>query len=678
MAYAHKGRTVRKVGVIGSGQIGPDIALYFTKVLHGAGVKVVVVDVSPAAIEKGKAKAEKKVRKGVETKAFAPDEADRMLANVEWTTDYQRVADCDLVVEAATEDEALKGKIFRSLDSLCAKDAILVSNSSHLEPEVIFAGLSPESRGRTGVVHYFFPAERNIVVEVVPGKDTRPGTADWLLSFYEAIGKAPIRVKSRYGYAVDPIFEGLFQAAAIAVERGLGTIKEVDTVAMKALKLGVGPFTAMNLTGGNPISLKGLDNYHTKIMPWFRAPELLKRQIAAGTPWETPQRGESVPVDPAKEKALAEELRGAYLGICTEIVESGIALVGDLEMAVEAALDMTPPFRLMNTLGVAESLRLVEGYAKRHEGFVVAGILKRQAAAGKPWAIPTVFRADHGDVAVLTIRRPKVLNALDNPAWDQIAAHMEDVSRDPKIRAAVITGFGVKAFVAGADVTVLARIASPEEGERNSAGSQAILDRVEAIGAKKPVVCAMNGFAFGGGNELAMACTARLARKGLPALAGQPEPNLGIIPGAGGTQRLPRLVGLEKAAELLRTCRPVSSAEAARIGLVAREVEGDLLDEAVRYARALADGTEKAAPIRKAPLENVPAALPAVEIGHLSRKIDAILCDAILGGARKTLSEGLALEARKFGECFTTEDNRIGLRNFLEKGPKSKAPFIHK
>lgn len=676
MAYVYRGRTIRKIGVIGSGQIGPDIALYFTKVLHAQGVAVVVIDVAPAALEKGKAKTAKKVQKGVETKAFAPDEAARMLENIQWTTDYSLAAGCDLVVEAATEDEALKGKIFKSLESLCPKEAILVSNSSHLEPEVIFAGLA--DRGRTGVVHYFFPAERNIVVEVVPGKETRPEVADWLMGFYEAIGKAPIRVRSRYGYAVDPVFEGLFQAAALCVEGGLGTTKEVDVVATRALGLGVGPFTAMNLTGGNPITNKGLDNYRAKIGPWFRSPDLMKRQLASGQPWETPGRGEAVAVDPAREKRIAGELVGAYLGICAEIVQSGIASVGDLEMAVEAALDMTPPFRLMNKLGPAESLRLVEAYAKGHPGFIVADILRKQAAAGRPWTIPTVFRADREGVAVVTIRRPRVLNALDGPAWEQIGAHLEEAGKDPKIRAVVLTGFGVKAFAAGADVTFLARIETPEQGEKTSLGSQAILNRIEAIGEKKPVVCALNGFAFGGGNELAMACTARIARKGLAVLAAQPEPNLGIIPGAGGTQRLPRLIGLEKAAELLRTCRPISSAEAVKAGLVSREAEGDLVDEAAAFARALADGKEKASPIRKAPLEKVPASLPSVEIGHLSRRIDAILCEAILGGARKTLAEGLAYEAKKFGECFATEDARIGIRNFTEKGPKSKAPFVHR
>ncbi len=674
MSFTYRGRDIRKIAVIGSGQIGPDIALYFAKILSGAGVDVVVLDVAPEALERGRLKMAKKVEKGVQTKAFTPDDAKRILGSVRWTTEYQEAADADLVVEAATEDAPLKGKIFKTLESLCGAGTIFVSNSSHLEPEVIFAGLS--DRGRTAVVHYFFPAERNIIVEVVPGKETRAETADWLMGFYEAIGKVPIRVASRYGYAVDPIFEGLFQAAALCVEEGIGSIKEVDTVACQALGLKVGPFTAMNLTGGNPISNKGLDNYHAKIMPWYTSPAILKKQIAAGAPWETLERHEIVAVEPARQKALSEALQGAYLGIACEILDSGITSVGDFEMAVESALDMTPPFRLMNRLGVPAALALVQKYADAHTGFKVAECLKERAASGKPWFVPTVFRRDHHDVAVVILRRPKVLNALSAETFDQISSYMEEIRRDPKIKAAVLTGFGVKAFAAGADVTFLAKIETPAQGEETALGSQKVLNKIENLG--KPVVCALNGYAFGGGNELAMACTARISKKGLSVLAAQPEPNLGIIPGAGGTQRFVRLVGLERAAEILRTARTVLAKEALAIGLVQREAEGDLLDAAIAFARDLASGKEKVPPIPRAPMAKVPDALPRVELGHLSRRIDAILCDAILGGARKTLEEGLAHEARKFGECFTTEDARIGIRNFLENGPRAKAPFVHR
>ena len=281
MSFTHQGREIRKVAVIGSGQIGPDIALYFTKVLSPFGVQTVVVDVSEDALAGGRKKLEKKVAKGVETGAFSEEQQAKMVSSVSWTTDYEDIRGAKLVVEAATENKELKGKIFSMVEGLVADDAILCSNSSHLEPEVIFANSA--HKGRTGVVHYFFPAERNLLVEVVPGKDTADATTKWLMSFYEQIGKVPIEVQSRYGYALDPVVEGLFYACALLAERGVASTKEIDVVCKRTFKMGVGSFTAMNLTGGNPITAVGLDNYTTKIGPYFRTPDSLKDKVACFT-----------------------------------------------------------------------------------------------------------------------------------------------------------------------------------------------------------------------------------------------------------------------------------------------------------------------------------------------------------------------------------------------------------
>ena len=673
MSYTFRGRTFRKVGVVGSGNIGPDIALLFTKVLHASGAKVVVVDILEEALRKGEARIRKKVEKGVETRAFKPDAAEGMLKNLLFTTDYSELAGADFIVEAATEDQGLKRKIFRDLEEICEDAAILASNSSHLEPEAIFEDLKrPE---RSLVIHYFFPAERNRALEIIPSDRTDPKIVRFLLDFYEEIGKAPIQVKSRYGYAVDPIFEGIFQAAALCVEEGLGSTKEVDAVARRALGLAVGPFTAMNLTGGNPITQHGLDVMHEKVSPWFRSPKILHEAVETEKPWEVPARGEEVTLDADREETITRRLQGAYLGLVCEVLDSGLATLADLEMAVEIALVLRAPFQMMNEMGVPESLALVEAYAEKHDGFPVAKILRDQAAKGTPWEVPFVVREDRGDVAVLVIRRPRVLNALNGVVYDQLLGQVEAVGKDPSIRAAVITGFGTKAFVSGADVGFLAAIRDPETAEETSLGSQKVLNVIE--GLEKPIVCAMNGLAFGGGNELAMACTARVARKGLRVLAGQPEVNLGIIPGAGGTQRLPRIIGVEPAAELMRTGRPLSSTQAVEAGLCLREVEEDVVGEAVQIARQIAQGDLKVREMPKDPIE-APEKLPEVEIGHCSRAIDAILCRAILEGARLPLAEGLRLEAKLFGECYKTEDTRIGVENFLTKGPRSKAPFVHR
>jgi enoyl-CoA hydratase/3-hydroxyacyl-CoA dehydrogenase len=673
MPYTLGERTIRKVGVVGSGQIGPDVALHMTKALHASGVPVVVVDVAQAALDAGRRKLDGKVDKGVETGAFEKDEAAAMKANVAFTTDYGALRGADLVVEAASEDLAVKRRIFAALEKTCAAGAILASNSSHLEPERIAEGMEDPSRAL--VIHYFFPAERNLLVEIVPGARTAPRLVDWLLRFYEEIGKVPIRVHSRYGYAVDPIFEGLFQAACLCVEEGLGTVKEVDHVARNALGLGVGPFTAMNLTGGNPLTAHGLDEMHERVNAWFRTPRILRETLRAGTPWDGVQRGEKVDVPAGRARAIAERMQGAYFGLAAEILDSGIVSLSDLELAVEIGLVMKPPFASMNEVGPRRALELVQAYASLHPDFPVAGCLVRQAERDEPWDPPVVLRRDDGDVAILTIRRPHVLNALNAAVYAQLDRHFAALEADPAVRGVVVTGFGKKAFVSGADVAMLAAVKTPADGERASRASHAVMNRIENL--RKPVICAYNGLAFGGGNELALACHARLAPKGLKVLAGQPEPNLGIVPGAGGTQRLPRIVGLEAAWPMLRLGRPIGSAEAKRIGLVRDEIEGDVAAAAIELARQASSGRVRLERIRREPLPP-PGALPQLDLGHLSRAVDAILCKAVLEGAKMTLEKGLEFEIRCFGEVCGLEDMRIGIENFLKNGPRAKAAFVHR
>ncbi len=673
MSFTLGGRTLSKVAVIGSGQIGPDIALYFAKVLAPYGVETVVIDVSSEALDRGRAKLEKKVAKGVESGAFTAAQQQEMLARVRFTSDYESVRDASLVIEAVTEDAALKRKIFAQVEAMVDESAILASNSSHLEPEAIFEDV--RHPGRTAVIHYFFPAERNLVVEIVPGKQTDDAVTEWLLRFYEAIGKVPIRVESRYGYALDPVFEGLFLAALKLLDSGLATSKQIDVVAMRALGLGIGSFTAMNLTGGNPITAIGLDHYNEKIHEWFRTPDSLKDRVVSGTPWDAPKRGENVEVSAELERFIGDELRGAYFGLVCEIVDAGLISVSDFDLALELALDIRPAFRFMNEIGTAEALKLVRQYADRHPGFPVAKCLAKLGKNNKPFDVRVIQRRDVDGVAILTIRRPKVLNALNQSVFDELRTVASELKSDSKVKAVVLTGFGRKAFVSGADVNFLAGIRTAEEGKTTAADSQDAINKFGAIG--KPTVAALNGIAFGGGLELAMACSVRVAVAGLKVLAGQPETNLGIIPGAGGTQRLPRIVGIPVAAELLRTGRPISTSEAVSIGLVSEAVSGELVDRAVQIARDLADEKTTAPKLPTTPMKQVPAELPPVDIGHRSRRIDEILCRAILDGAKKTLLQGLALEAELFGEVCATRDMRIGVEAFLKNGPRAKAEFVH-
>lgn len=673
MGYRFSDFQIDKIGVIGSGQIGPDIALHFAKAMHTRDVPVVVVDVSADAVGRGRAKADRKIAKGLESGAFTPEAAESMAHLLSFTSDYEQLRGASLVIEAATENVEVKRRIFARLEDVCGPDAILASNSSHIEPDELFAELG--TRARALVTHYFSPADRNHLVEIIPGSQTDPKLVDALLALYEEIGKVPVRVDGRYGFAVNPVFEGLFLAAALAVEAGLGSIKEVDAATRAALGMGVGPFTAMNLTGGNPITDHALGEMTEKLGPWWRSPLLMKDAMASGKPWDVPGRDEQVELPPEREERILDTIRGAYFGLVGQILDSGIISLADLEVAVETGLAMRAPFELMNELGVHRALKLVEAYAAGHPGFAVPRCISAQARAARPFRISHVLRRDAGDVAVLTIRRPRVLNALNDDVFEQLYEHFVVLHSDPGIAAVVLTGFGTRSFVSGADVGFLARIESPADGATTAERSKRAGNLIERLG--KPVVCALNGPALGGGVELAMCCTARIARKGLPMAVAQPEVNLGIVPGAGATQRLPRLVGMERAAEMLRTGRGLSGAEAVACGLIREEVDGNVVESAIELARAAARGEATLPVIDPGPM-STPSTLPPVEIGHRSRAVDELLCRALLEGCNLPLVEGLQVESEMFGACCATEDMRIGVGNFLANGPRSKAEFVHR
>jgi enoyl-CoA hydratase/3-hydroxyacyl-CoA dehydrogenase len=165
MAFTMFGRTIRKIGVIGSGNIGPDIALHFSQNLYPYGVPVVVVDIAQAALDSGSKKTESKVNKAIDKKIYKKDEGDALFRNILFTTDYGKLSDADLVIEAAFERIDVKHKIFAQLEETCPKTTILASNSSHIPPEEIFPKI--KNKARCLVLHYFFPAERNILLEIV-------------------------------------------------------------------------------------------------------------------------------------------------------------------------------------------------------------------------------------------------------------------------------------------------------------------------------------------------------------------------------------------------------------------------------------------------------------------------------------------------------------------------------
>jgi enoyl-CoA hydratase/carnithine racemase len=256
--------------------------------------------------------------------------------------------------------------------------------------------------------------------------------------------------------------------------------------------------------------------------------------------------------------------------------------------------------------------------------------------------LENVLYEKRGATAYVTVNRPKVLNALNHRTWADLRTAFEDARRDAAVRGVIITGAGDKAFIAGADIGELASLTAVE-AEDSTRDGQAVLDLIENLG--KPVIAAVNGFALGGGCETAMACTIRIASEN--AKFGQPEVRLGIIPGAGGTQRLPRLIGKGRALKLILSGEIINAEEAHRIGLVNEVVPSPDL---ITRAEAILAEINSNAPL-------------AVKFS----------LEAVNQGLETSQSEGLLLEASLFAICAASEDKKEGASAFLQK----RAPQFH-
>jgi enoyl-CoA hydratase/carnithine racemase len=250
--------------------------------------------------------------------------------------------------------------------------------------------------------------------------------------------------------------------------------------------------------------------------------------------------------------------------------------------------------------------------------------------------LANVLYEKKGAIAYVTVNRPKVLNALNTPTWKDLRTAFEDARDDTAIRGVILTGAGNKAFIAGADISELAHVAA-FEAEQSSRFGQGVLDLIEDLG--KPVIAAVNGFALGGGCETAMACTIRLAIE--TAKFGQPEVTLGLVPGGGGTQRLPRLVGKGRALQLILSGEMIGAQEAYRIGLINEIVPA-------------ADLITRAEAILNKITANAPLAVK-------------FALEAANKGLETSQSEGMLIEAAYFGLCAATEDKKEGTSAFLEK-----------
>jgi enoyl-CoA hydratase/3-hydroxyacyl-CoA dehydrogenase len=651
------------VGVIGSGSIGPDLAYGFLSALGREPGTVFLHDINPQALEKGVARIEKYMEKARARGKLSAKDAEALRQKLVPTLELAKLAGCEYVLEAATEDLATKRKILASVEKVVSPTCLLGFATSGIPRAQIVAGTQhPE---RCFVNHPFFPAWKALPIEVVPSGDEALGRR--MIATLKRLGKVPIVTKDVACFAADDIFVNYCAEAARIVEEGLATPAQVDAVVDAAVG-GGGPFWVMDLTNGNALNVHCLELMQAAPTggAWFAPPPIFTRQ--GSQRWHPDGKPGRETCAPEVARKIRDRVLAVLLARTYFVVDGGICAPSDLDWMTRNALGFAPGLLdLAERLGADEVHRVCTEYAAAHAGFEVPRSIREKRLV--QFHRNVVVERD-GDLAVVAVRRPEVRNALSERTMQELDETFAALAEDAAVKGIVVTSFD--GALAGADITELAALKDVPACEVSSSTGQRVLSHVAA--SRKPVVAAVDGPVMGGGAELSMACHARVVGPSL-ALA-QPEVNLGIIPGYGGTQRLPRLVGVERALEVLRTGRVVNAKDACAWGWATGEPVPDPVAAAKALVRDHLAGKVKLAPVDPRP-RAVPAKLPKVDLGHRSLAIDEILVDVVRQGLALPLEQGLEVESRGFGRCKRTVDMDIGMKNFIQNGPRVPAVFLH-
>lgn len=643
----------KHVAIIGAGTIGPDIGYYLKSALPQ--IRLTLVDVNQAAIDKALQRCQDYAKKAVARGKMGEAQAAAVIANISGTLDYAQLADCDWVIEAATENLPLKRRIFAQVESVVRPDALITSNTSSLPAARIFAEL--KHQGRATVTHFFAPAWRNPAVEVIAWEKTDPAVVDWLRWLFCATGKVPLVTADAVCFMLDRIFDNWCNEAAWLLDRA--TAAEIDSVAAEFVH--AGPFFVLNLARGNPIITETNtlqaeeEGAHYIPAPIFRSVDT----------WVTVPPGRKVDVAPKTKAAIRDRLLGILFSQSVGILDRAIGEPADLDLGCRTALGFRKgPLELMRDLGEPEAGRILQRLAKERPGM--------------PW--PQRPYADYQDfwrhvlvddvegVKVITLRRPEAMNALHDELTDEVLAVIRRFESDPKVKGFVLTGYGARAFCAGADIGRFpAMLGDAAAATQYARDCSRLLVHLDAM--RKPVVAALNGMALGGGLELAMRCHGIVALK--DAWMQLPEITLGIVPGIGAMvvpyRRWPQAA--ETFHGMLRRAEKLKAAQAHALGVVdalADDLPG-LIAAAVSRVQALTgkpSGIAQGA-IRLAPLEKIEATAAGGQ--PLSREILGILENAVRDAAAAgTLDAALEIGYRAFGASALTAAAREGIGAFQE------------
>jgi enoyl-CoA hydratase/3-hydroxyacyl-CoA dehydrogenase len=657
---------VFKAAVVGAGTMGGQIA----QTIAAAGIPVVLKDIDDALVQAGLDEARnvtsgqigKLVEKGKLTEEQGKAQIEEVLGRINGTTSYKDFGDVDFVIEAVPEKIEIKQAVFAELDAATPGHAILASNTSSLSiTEIGEATLRPE---KVVGFHYFYPASIMPLIEIVEGEETAAETVGAAVTFAQAIRKQPITCAEVPGFVVNRILNaGISEVWREQEEKKL-SIKQIDAGVGAAGVVPIGPYYLVDLLGLDTVLHVAEHLAESYGEERFYVPKGMKRlvgerKLGAKTGGDGFYSNGEPNLEGDAEPDVAELVEMLTLKTFIEaclVLEEGVATHRDIDfgMMAGAGLDprrgLLPPFMKADVEGLDKILERLESATERYgERFTPPTILRRLVAQGRLgqsigqgfYAYPQPDAEQPAEVIKLETREDGVAIAwLANGQMNSISPQViEDLgkvwakAKSSGVHALVIASSNPFLYSAGADIKAFTSM--------DASGGAELLNQAHALFRELgtegiATIAAVNGLAFGGGCELAMSCDVRIAARS--ALFGQPEIKLGIIPGFGGTQRLPRLVGSNKALEMNLVGDPILADEAFEMGLANRVVEDhELLDTALSWARKLASQ----APLALEQIKRVSAA--------------------------GDLDEGIEAEKQAFATAFASADAKEGISAFLGK-----------
>lgn len=655
------------VGVIGSGAIGPDLAYGFTSALASVpGSKVYLLDIKQEALDSGTQRIRGYIKKGVARGKVSKKAAAAMDGILTPTLEMNDLAACEYVLEAATEELSIKRVILRDLENTVGDDCLIGFATSGLpRAQIASEAKHPD---RCFVNHPFFPAWRALPIEVV--SSGHPAYEARMLNTLRTLGKVPIPTADVECFAADDIFCNYCSEAARLVEENVATPAQIDAIVNDAIG-GGGPLNVLDATRGNLLTVhcQELMEHAKTGTPWFKAPAILTKK--GNDPWHDPTRPGDASYDDALRDTVLNRILAVLFARTYFVADNDICAPTDLDWLTRMALGFRKGLLdLAEDMGMDKVHAICAEYAETRPGYDIPTSIANKT--------PVSFRrnlthdVDSDGIAVVRVFRPEVKNALNRRTLTEIRDAVTELRERDDIKGIVISSYD--GSLAGADLGELSQIDRSEDAVAICQLGHGVFETLAS--SKKPVVAAVDGPVMGGGAEMSIACHARVVGRKL-ALA-QPEVNLGIIPGYGGTQRLPRLIGLELALDLVRTGRAIGASDAAAAGWssVPPVEDGDIVGAAKTLIHKHLAGEITLTPVDPSPM-TVPDQLPHTDIGHHSLAIDAIVLDVVRQGLTKPLADGLAIEAEGFARCTQTVDMDIGMKNFVQNGPRVPALFLH-